>query len=450
MAEQTIAKTHESRAITELGTTGLDHTSGYINEEFLPQLSGKRGIKIYREMSDNDPIIGAATSAIRMIVKRATWSVKPDGDNASARDEEVAEFIGSCMNDMSSSWDQFVSQAMDMIQAGFQPFEILYKRRTGNPFDEEMGSRHNDNRIGWRDFASRAPDSVDRWNIDRFGRLQGIVQMAAPEFKEVKIPGWKLLNFRSGHSKNNPEGKSALRNAYRPWFFKKRLEEIEATGVERDLNGIPMAWIPPALLASDATDEERATLNALRTMMANVKKSKNEGILFPLAYDADGNKIYDFELVASRGRRSHDTSRIISRYNKDIAASMLADFILIGHENVGSFALASAKTHIFSVAVSAYLDEIKDVMERRAIPRLMQLNGMDDAMPPRLAYSDIETVDLDHLASYVTSLSRDAGLDLSGEDIQEYLKDQAGMPADGEHNRIEPDESDDETTEEDD
>lgn len=435
-----------NRSLTELGTTGLDHTSGYVSEEFLPQLSGKRGIKVYREMADNDPIIGAATSAIRMIVRRSHWSVSPHSDQP--RDREVADFIETAMEDMDVSWGQFVSQAMDMIYCGHQPFEILYKRRNGDPFDEEMGSEYDDNRIGWRGFAQRSPDSVERWDIDKYGRLKGFWQLAAPDYEETYIPGWKLLNFRAGHAKNSPEGKSTLRNAYRPWFFKKRLEEVEAVGVERDLNGIPMAWVPPAILAADATDEEKATLSAIRTMMKNVKKSKNEGIVFPLAHDANGDKIYDFELVASRGRRSHNTSQIITRYNRDIAASMLADFILIGHENVGSFALASAKTHIFSVAVGAYLDEIKDVMERKAIPRLMKLNGMDDAMPPKLSYSDIETVDLDNLASYVTSLSRDAGIDLSADDIQAYLKDQAGIPADGEHETIESDENEEEEVEE--
>ena len=31
-----------------------------------------------------------------------------------------------------------------------------------------------------------------------------------------------------------------LRNSYRSWYYKKRLEEFESVGVERDLAGLPM------------------------------------------------------------------------------------------------------------------------------------------------------------------------------------------------------------------
>jgi hypothetical protein len=37
-----------------------------------------------------------------------------------------------------------------------------------------------------------------------------------------------------------------LRTAYRPWFMKKRLEEFESIGIERDLAGLPIMWLPTA------------------------------------------------------------------------------------------------------------------------------------------------------------------------------------------------------------
>lgn len=33
----------------------------------------------------------------------------------------------------------------------------------------------------------------------------------------------------------DPEGKSILRNAYRSWYFKKRIQEIEGIGIEATL-----------------------------------------------------------------------------------------------------------------------------------------------------------------------------------------------------------------------
>ena len=42
-----------------IGQTGLSHSGGVINEEWLTKLSGDRAIKVYTEMRDNDAIVGS-------------------------------------------------------------------------------------------------------------------------------------------------------------------------------------------------------------------------------------------------------------------------------------------------------------------------------------------------------------------------------------------------------
>ena len=55
--------------------------------------------------------------------------------------------------------------------------------------------------------------------------------------------------------------------------------------------------------------------------------------------------------ASSRYLRNFDTSAIIERYNNNMAMSVLADFIVLGHNNrYGSFALAGSKTHMFGSA----------------------------------------------------------------------------------------------------
>ena len=49
----------------EYGRIGQKRWEGVFNEEFLPELSGIRGIKTYREMLDNDDTIGAIKMCIR-------------------------------------------------------------------------------------------------------------------------------------------------------------------------------------------------------------------------------------------------------------------------------------------------------------------------------------------------------------------------------------------------
>ena len=69
----------------ELGVTGLKRTAGYVDEEFLAALKGRKGVQVYREMGDNDPIAGALLFAITQLIRGVDWSVVPGGKSAGAR-----------------------------------------------------------------------------------------------------------------------------------------------------------------------------------------------------------------------------------------------------------------------------------------------------------------------------------------------------------------------------
>ena len=56
----------------------------------------------------------------------------------------------------------------------------------------------------------------------------------------INIPRSKFLLFRTGKHRGDPFGKSPLRDAYLAWRFLTALEELEATGVAKDLNGLPV------------------------------------------------------------------------------------------------------------------------------------------------------------------------------------------------------------------
>lgn len=51
----------------EIGRIGQRRYGGVVYEEFLHELRGQRGIEVYREMSDNDDVVGAILFAIEMV-----------------------------------------------------------------------------------------------------------------------------------------------------------------------------------------------------------------------------------------------------------------------------------------------------------------------------------------------------------------------------------------------
>ncbi len=337
----------------EIGSTGLKNRGGIINEEFLPQLRGTKAAKIFVEMRDNDAVVGAILFAIDMLVRQVKWSASPASQDAA--DVDNAAFLSENMNDMSQPWEAVISEIMTMLPFGYTPLEQVFKARNGEqPQDSDVASsRFNDGKIGWRKLPIRAQETIQRWLFDDNGGIQGLVQMAEPRFTPVTIPIEKLLLFRTVARKGNPEGRSILRNAYRSWFHKKRIEEIEGIGIERDLAGLPIAWLPAKYLSSKATAEEKQVAEEFKEIVINTRRDKMEGLTMPLVYDDKGNKLFDFTLLSTGGRRQFDTNKIIDRYDRRIAMTVLADFILLGHEKVGSFALASSKTDLFAIALSA-------------------------------------------------------------------------------------------------
>jgi hypothetical protein len=56
----------------ELGSTGLKRSAGYISEEFLPALRGRKAVQVYREMADNDPVVGALLFAVDRLLRQIT------------------------------------------------------------------------------------------------------------------------------------------------------------------------------------------------------------------------------------------------------------------------------------------------------------------------------------------------------------------------------------------
>ncbi|KKK68491.1 hypothetical protein LCGC14_2943520, partial [marine sediment metagenome] len=314
----------------------------------------------------------------------------------------------------------------------FAVHEPVYKRRNGQQRDERLTSNFSDGRIGWAKIPGRAQNTIRRWFFDEFGVVIGVEQQGPPDFRLRQIPIDRALLFRTTTEKGNPEGKSILRNAYESWYYKKRLEEMEAIGIERDMTGLPLITAPAEWFHSDAASDQKALLAILKKIGRDVRMDEQGCILLPRVFDPKTKQpIITFELVSAGSRRVIPTGPTIDRWNRLIAMTMLTDVILLGHENVGSFALASSKTNILSASLGSYMDGIADVLNRHLVPRLFALNGMLLEQLPKFVHGDIETISLDELGKFINSLAG-AGFPLfpTGDGkLERHILGQAGLPA---------------------
>lgn len=144
----------------EIGRIGQRRYGGTIYEEFLHELRGTRGIEVYREMSENDDVVGAILFAIEMLVRQCDWNVEPGGD--AAKDKEAAEFVESCMHDMQDTWTDTISEILSFLTYGWSFHEIVYKRRMGNTKNPTTKSKYTDGLIGWKKLPIRAQETLYR------------------------------------------------------------------------------------------------------------------------------------------------------------------------------------------------------------------------------------------------------------------------------------------------
>lgn len=414
-----VTKSREPKSIKSLGIVGLRQSAGYVYEEFLPELRWPRAGKIYQQMSDNDPVVGAILYLAEMLIRGAEWRVEPASEDL--EDIEAADFIRGCMDDMETSWANTISEILSMLTYGWSFHEVLYKIRRGpNEAKPQYNSKYTDGKFGWRGFPIRSQSSWERWVFDdETGELLAFVQRPEPTYKEITIPMSKGLLFRTRVSRNNPEGRSLLRNAYRPYYFKQRFEEIEGIGIERDLAGLPILTTPEELDIWDDTDPEMVKLrNIAEELVSSVRRDSQEGLIVPNGWE--------LSLLSSSSSRQINIGDVIERYDNRIAITMLSDIVLIGNgSKAGSFAMADVKQSMLSNALQSQLNNIADEFNQKAVPKLFRLNNWQLEAYPKIVPGQINTPSLKEVAVMLRAMGLDLTTDM---ELNNYLRGLMAMP----------------------
>lgn len=387
----------------ELGVDGgYDYRYGSRLDDLIPALRGHHGIRKYREMRDNDPVIGAILASIEMLSRGAKWKFAASSRSKAAR--EGAAFAQSIFDDMELTFDDFLTDAMSMLPYGFSLFEIVLNRT----------------KSGGVGIAKLAPRP--QWTIESFtypttnsGTIDGVVQQTTRG--TIKIPASRLLHLRATSSNNDPYGRSILRNAYRSYVYVTHITEYEAIAIERELNGLPVGRIPADYMKSDASPEKILFFNKMKEILRDVKKNEQGYVIIPsdVYEDEDGKpsavRMVDFELLASKGTRDIDTGKTVVRHQQDIARTVMADFLMLGQNDRGSFAMSKSKSDIFVKAMRSFLNAICAPINKQLLPMLWELNGLPENTRPTLVYENLAAVDLAELGLFIKNISA-AGADL--------------------------------------
>ena len=139
-----------------------------------------------------------------------------------------------------------------------------------------------DGRLYLRTLLPIGQETIRDWGDknDELGNFITVTQQDPIDGKTYSAPRTKLLHFTFRGRKRNPEGKSLLRSVYRPWYFKKNLEVLEAIGAERDVGNVPVLTLPDDKFVSPEQ------IKQLEDTLANFRMDEASFMIVPAGNEA--------------------------------------------------------------------------------------------------------------------------------------------------------------------
>lgn len=371
----------------EFGFTGLRINNNKVTEDTILPLRGTKKIKLFEEMVRFDPTVGAFNNMYQSTACSVDWKLKPKNDTQEAKD--IYEFIKSCLfEDLGHPFEDFISNALTASQYGFAIIEPVYKIRNGFNTNPEKNSLYEDGLIGLSKLAPRYQGSITGWIYDDdYREIIKVKQKNPNTFVDIELPYNKLLHFKHRSLNNNPEGMSLYYNCVTPYLKKKRTSINEDIRYERGFDGLLDITAPAQIL--DPTTKNPAYLETqkwIKDTAQNIRAGTDVAIAHP--------EYIQVKIISSGEGNIPDADKIIAREDRNIAVALLSDFFLSSQKSGVSGSFSQSKIKIFTNLVKEMLEEIKQVINFKLIPTLLEKNLMDLNLAPVIEYSEIGDLDL--------------------------------------------------------
>ena len=373
-----------------------------------PDLRGLEAVRVWDEMSRTDDQVGSALRALRTPVTSAGWALT----NTDDVDDNVVEFVRSSIGLPKAGesrarrehqgivFSEHLAQAFKAAVFGHAIFEQVYA------YNPEDGYLH------LRKLAPRDQTTIEEIEVGEDGGLKAVRQ-TAPALDAARggipqarrIPVESLVFYCVGRDGADWYGTSVLRQAYRPWFFKDRLERIGVQIVERNGMGVPVATV------SNSADH-----GMVDEALANFRAGASAYAKFPEGVD--------FKLVGVSGS-TVDPLPQIKHYSQQISKALAQGFQDLGHDS-GARSLGETFLKVALRASQEIADLIADTFTEHVIRDLVELNFGEGTPYPVLSPGDI-VANGDTDSAVLVDLAG-AGLITPDQGLEKHLRAQHGLP----------------------
>jgi hypothetical protein len=410
--ESDLARDHVDDAFSQEVGTSL-HPSiydGMVDDDYNPDLRGTLKIKQYDEMRRSDGAVRTAMRIVKAPLLAAEWYVERGDDSEVARD--AAEFVWQALNGMSRMFPQIITETLLMLDYGYYPFFKVFKPAQ---FTATRKGAHTRDVVTWKKWGPRHPMNTVKWKFDEHGGVQGLIQNKSPDsLQEVPMRIRDLLIFTLDEEGGNPEGLSLLRSAYPHWYWRQNLYRIDAIQKERHGIGIPYVELPP-----NATTDDR---KFAKLLVENLRTNEKAGFVKPFGWDVGFLEVRGQQVDALASAQHHGVM---------ILMNVLAQFVALGTQESGSRAVGNVQEDIFVKSTHYLADLVRGVINKWAIPQLVDYN-FNGAPHPELKVRRIgDTADLRALSVTLRNYC-EVGLITPTPEFEKFLRRYHDFPAEQE------------------
>lgn len=402
-------------------------------------------------MAETDETVGAMLYCIASTMRQIKWEYVPQIDGVDspedAQAKKWADLATTMLKDMGRPFDDHVEDALSMLWAGFAPIEIVMKQRTGAP-----DSRFDDSYYGVDQLNLIDQTTVWDWiyeNNQPVALKQVGAFMPSPTGTGT-VPLSKTLLYRTSSQYNNPRGRPLLKNAWRVWRLKRKIQDSEAIGIERELVGLPIFEMPQEVIdaqyevddgGAPTEDAKRAQGMVLAAKKAtqDMRLNKTGGLVHPSDVwgdEVDGAggaaKKYSFRIQTTGGQRSIDSRTAARDYDHAIARVAMMQFLTLGQRSGGSYSLSDDQSSMAVAAIMALADKITAEWNSTAVRLIWLVNMLPDKFRPRLKHSEVNKNGIAQLGQFLAGLGKAESFWGSDPKMRRALAGAANLPYDNE------------------
>lgn len=389
----------------------------------------------YDEMTRNSTI-ASALLAEYVIALRVPRFIEPY-DN-SATHKKRAEFLDECLgvskpsNDMTHTFDDFIREALSMNKYGFSIHEKVFRvRRTKN------GSKYDDGKIGIKRLPIRPQYSIEDFYYDDYGRdLLGVKQAVNTknfsktalatliEGNVVKIPRENFMLFNAEVANGKAVGVSPLSHVYDHWRELLKYKDLENIASSKNLNGLPVIYMPADAMTDDPDDPASEVYKTLRDGVSKVSVGQQSSLMLPSDRESESNsggRLYEIELLSASSSGITAIQSTVKRLTDEILMTLQADWLIDGNE------MDSSKTSLLIMSVEGRIREIFTRLNTDLIPDLWRRNGWDDTKIPQIKYGTLKEVSMADFAKAIQQLKATNSIAITANNIN-YIAEKIGLP----------------------